>query len=110
MRPDLLYRVRRVVLFGSMLTDVPMVSDVDLAVELAPKQADGEKQRALERAQILEELEFGRTFSSFLQKLLYPRQRVLSFLKARSRVLQIVDPSDGVLKRAKKKVIFEDPA
>lgn len=107
-RADLLHRVRRVVLFGSTLTDAT-VSDVDLSVELEPKKHDPEKQRALEQAQTLAEMESGRSFSSFLQQMVCPQQRVLSFLKARSRVLQLVDPHDDVLKSAKKKVVFEDP-
>jgi predicted nucleotidyltransferase len=37
-----LYKVTRVVLFGSYLTDAPEVNDVDIALEIAPKEEDTE--------------------------------------------------------------------
>ena len=108
-RSDLLYRVGRVRLFGSMLTDATTVSDVDLVVELEPKEPDHKKHVALERPQVDAELENGRRFSNFSQQLCYPRDRVLLFLKARSRVLQLIDPHDQVLEHAKQHVVYEDP-
>src|SRR6266545_494511 len=45
-----LYRVKRVVLFGSMLTDQPLVGDVDLAVLLIPRADDTETQQVNEES------------------------------------------------------------
>jgi hypothetical protein len=40
--PYYLYKVTRVILFGSYLTDATEVSDVDVALEIAPKEEDVE--------------------------------------------------------------------
>ena len=44
-----LYCVRRVLVFGSFLTDAPKLNDVDLAIDLARRFADREVQMAKER-------------------------------------------------------------
>src|SRR5207245_320136 len=48
--PYFLAKVTRLVLFGSMLRpEVQRLSDVDLAVELSPKEADFDRSRVLNR-------------------------------------------------------------
>ncbi len=109
-RPDMLFKVSRAVLFGSMLSDKPLVGDVDLAVTLAPKEADREKHFALCQEQSREAERSGVVFSNILERLGYPEIRVRRFLKGKSRVLQLVLGTDGILKTAPQRVIYEDPA
>jgi hypothetical protein len=108
-RPDMLFKVSRAVLFGSMLSDKPLVGDVDLAVTLAPKVADREKHFALCQEQSREAERSGVCFSNILERLGYPEIRVRRFLKGKSRVLQLVLGSDGILQTAPQRVIYEDP-
>jgi hypothetical protein len=104
----MLFKVVRVVLFGSMLGEKEFVGDVDLAVTLSPKEPDGKKHVDLCREQAEEAAERGHSFSTFLETLDFSRVRVLQFLKGRSRVLQLVGGNDGILKQAAHKVIFGD--
>ena len=58
----------RVVLFGSMLNpEVRRLSDVDVAVELTPKEADYDRARALNRRRVEELPKQGRQFRNFLE-------------------------------------------
>jgi hypothetical protein len=87
--PEYVYRVESAVLFGSMLSAVDRLGDVDIAIELQPKIADKAvfqrmcvvRQRAAE--------EQGRYFSSAFDWVMWPRAEVLLFLKARSRTLSL---------------------
>lgn len=109
MRPDMLFKVSRAVLFGSMLSDKALVGDVDLAVTLAPKEHDREKHFALCQKQSREAARSGVCFSNFVEQLAYPEVRVRQFLKGKSRVLQLVLGTDGILKTAAQRVVYEDP-
>lgn len=107
--PEFLWKVKRVILFGSFLTtDKSTVSDVDLALDLTPKENDPTTRMSLEREHIQKAQQAGRRFSNFIDRLGYPQTRVRMFLKNRSHVLQLTDCSDGVLETATKKIIYED--
>lgn len=108
-RPDMLFKVSRAVLFGSMLSDKASVGDVDIAVTLAPKETDRDKHFALYEAQFNEAARNGVRFSNFVDQMAYPEVRVRQFLKGKSRVLQLVLGTDGILKTAAQRVIYEDP-
>jgi len=107
-RPDLLYRVRKALLFGSMLGDKPFVSDVDIAFQLVPKEKDPDRHFALTQEQSQQALREGRRFSNLVEELFYSEYRVRLFLKSRSRVIQLSPIDDAVLERTETKVIFED--
>jgi hypothetical protein len=104
-----LYRVTKVVLFGSFLTESSTVGDLDIAIELAPKEPDSWKHSEL----ILEHANAaalnGKRFHNFMQGLDYAAQEVRSYLKGRSRIIQLTDCRDGVLKIAKSRVLYESP-
>lgn len=101
-----LYKVEKVVLFGSFLTDAPQVGDLDLAVQLSPKEADSEKHAQLIQVRATEAASRGKQFSSFIDRLAFAYVEVRSFLKAGSRIIQLTDYTDGVLKTAETRVIF----
>ena len=71
-RPVVLAKVVEVVLFGSMLKpEVDRVSDVDLAVEIVPKESNPERARAINERRVLELELVGRSFRGFLDRELF---------------------------------------
>jgi predicted nucleotidyltransferase len=55
-----LYKVKKVVLFGSYLSDAERLGDIDLAVEIFPKETDTDKFHKLTRARSKEAIRDGR--------------------------------------------------
>jgi predicted nucleotidyltransferase len=90
--PYFLGKVAKVVLFGSMLNpEVERLSDVDVAVELAPKDADFESAR-LKNYERVEHLEAtGHRFRNFVEREGCWYWEVLGFLKGQDRVLALAD-------------------
>lgn len=83
--PSFLVMVKKVVVFGSYLTDAPRINDIDIAVELARKE-NHPMVLNKDRAQIAIDLstaaeEKGRHFSSFIDRLEWPEHEVRLFLK-----------------------------
>ena len=104
-----LYRIRKVVLFGSFLTESSTVGDLDIAIELVPKEPDSRKHSELILAHANAADLNGKRFQNFVHRLDYAAQEVRSYLKGRSRIIQLTDCRDGVLKIAKSRVLFESP-
>lgn len=102
-----LYRVRTVILFGSFLTDASCVGDLDLAVGLESKEPDRAKAVDMDLARGNDAARRGRHFSNFLERLYFAEWEVKLFLKGRSRITQMTDLKDGILKIAKTRVIYE---
>jgi hypothetical protein len=102
-----LYRVRKVVVFGSFLTESPIVGDLDIAIDLEPKEPNAKKHSDLIQDRADETARNGKRFQNFVDRLYFANQEVRSFLKARSRIVQLTDCDDGVLKIAKQKVIYK---
>jgi len=91
--PYFLGKVTRVVLFGSMLKPaVERLSDVDLAVEVASKDADFDRARV--KNYDAEELATrGHRFRNFLEQEGCWYWEVFGFLKGQSRVIALADYS-----------------
>jgi predicted nucleotidyltransferase len=90
--PYFLAKVTRLVLFGSMLKpEVVRLSDVDLAVGLAPKEVDLDlaRERNLQRAEELANQ--GRRFHNFLEWEACWYFETFQYLKGRSRVISLAD-------------------
>lgn len=104
-----LYRVSKVVLFGSFLTKSSTIGDLDVAIELVPKEPDAGKHSELVLAHGNAAVLNGRRFRNYVQVLDFAAQEVRSFLKAGSRIIQLTDCRDGVLKIAKSRVLYESP-
>jgi hypothetical protein len=104
-----LYRVRKVVVFGSFLGDAPIVGDLDLAVDLCKKEKDGPKHRELVLGRANEAVGSGKQFRNYAEALSFAEQEVIRFLKARSRILQLARCDDGVLTITGSKVVYESP-
>jgi len=104
-----LYKVRKVFVFGSYLTGAPSVGNLDLAVELGQKEPDGKKHAEMVLARANEAARNGRCFHNFVERIGFADQEVRSFLKARSRIIQLTDCDDGILKIAESRMIYEHP-
>ncbi len=87
--PVYLFRVKNVVLFGSMLSDAERLGDVDIAISLEPKVSDTNAYRAWATARRDEAEAAGRHFHTLFESGIWPRQEVLLQLKARSRSLSL---------------------
>ncbi|MBI2385180.1 MAG: nucleotidyltransferase domain-containing protein [Elusimicrobia bacterium] len=104
--PYYLYRVHRVILFGSYLTSKDRINDIDLCVSLTVKEKD--KQDRLREQRVEETLRRGKVFKSFIDRLTWPETEVLKFLKAKSRSISLHTGSDAPLTAGGSKVIYRD--
>ena len=105
-----LYRVTRVVVFGSYLTDQNKLNDVDLGVELEPKYSDRDVQRKHEQERIQQALNEGRTFRHYVAQLTWPEHETQLFLKSRSRTISLHDISDPIQMQAEYRTLFPEQA
>jgi predicted nucleotidyltransferase/predicted transcriptional regulator len=103
------YRVRKVVVFGSYLTSKDKLGDIDVAVELTPREQDQVKQQALNNARISSADSAGRRFNNIVDRLYWPQHEVGLFLKSRSRAISLHTTEDEAVFRDKFKVLYEEP-
>jgi predicted nucleotidyltransferase len=89
--PKWCFKVDKVVLFGSFMTNAPTLGDIDLAIALRPAHADREQQRIAEDNRRREADDVGRHFAHYVARLAWPEREVGMFLKGRSR-LSFHDP------------------
>ena len=101
------FRVRKVVVFGSYLTDSPRLGDIDIAVELVAREEDCQKQRALEDAHISYARSKARRFRNILAEVYWPRDEVGLFLKSRARAISLHTTEDAKIYGDKCKVLYE---
>lgn len=91
-----LMQVKRLAVFGSLLTDVPTLGDVDLGFDLADKPLTAEDRRlgfdlcdrAIEHS-YESEFEEGRSFRSYEHRLYWPEHQVKLHLRNRSGYLSL---------------------
>jgi predicted nucleotidyltransferase len=83
--------VKSAVLFGSMLSGVDRLGDVDVAIDLRPRNLDSAefRQKCDRRRHLAEDL--GRAFPSVFEWATWPQKEVVQRLKARSRSLSLHD-------------------
>jgi predicted nucleotidyltransferase len=90
-----LARVTRVIVFGSYLRpEVDRLGDVDVAVELEPKEADRQRLRRLNYRRVAQTERSGHRFSTVLDREIWWRwwrSEVFRFLKGRSRSISLHD-------------------
>ncbi len=84
--PHWCFKVTRAVVFGSYLSDVPTLGDVDVAVEFRRAHSEQTVQHVLEERCRNEAEQAGRRFSTFADRLFWPDRQIRMFLKARSRL------------------------
>jgi predicted nucleotidyltransferase len=103
--PDYLYKVVKVVLFGSYLDESRLtLSDIDIAVELERKEPDYEKHVEMNDAQVEKEC---RSYLSFLDHNYFSYNKVLKRLKNKSTGISLHGTYDSILKTGiPTKVVF----
>jgi len=106
--PAYLWRVDRVVLFGSFLDpERDPVGDVDLAISLSMKNQDSDTRMAEVREHTRAAMAGGRHLPTFISQLLWPKNEVLLYLKSRSRVLSLIDDDDDILNQTTCHTLYE---
>jgi predicted nucleotidyltransferase len=110
--PYFLIKVKKVVLFGSYLTNTPRLNDVDIAVELTWKE-DHREVLKKDKAQLAFDLAHeaekkGRTFGTIIDRLSWLEDEVKLYLKSRSRTLSIHSITDQILDQVEHKVVLSD--
>jgi hypothetical protein len=87
----LVYRIESVVVFGSYLSEVASVNDVDLSVELVRRHPvdSAFEDACAERINLA--FRQGRRFQNMTHEILWPRIEILLYLKNRSRTLSLCD-------------------
>jgi predicted nucleotidyltransferase len=103
-----LFKVRKVILFGSYLGSSDKLGDIDIAIELVPKEQDPDKHIVLTQQRAQEAINQGRSFSTLLDQLFWARNEVRRFLKSRSRSISLHETNDPILKQVEFKVIYEE--
>ncbi len=83
-RTNFLYTVARVDAFGSYLSDLPRINDLDLAIELRARLADDDAHFEACQRERDEAYRAGRRFRTVADSLSWPEERVRLFLRARS--------------------------
>ena len=106
--PYYLYRVERVTLFGSILSDQSLLGDVDVAIRLVHKEPDSTKAQELDKERRRKASAEGRRFNNDIDYIVWPKYEVFLFLKSRSRVLSLCLENEEFLKKCQTKVIYSD--
>jgi predicted nucleotidyltransferase len=102
------FRVRRALVFGSYLTDQERIDDIDIAIELAPREKDPEKRMAANEARIRAAHKAGRHFSNAINECMWPTEEVYLFLKSRSSAILLYYLDDEILQQTKTRVIYPE--
>ena len=103
------YRVRKVIVFGSYLSSRDKLGDIDIAVELTPREQNHSKQEAVNDERIFSAESAGRRFGNIVDRLYWPQYEVALFLKARSRAISLHTTDDKAVSTDKFKVLYEMP-
>lgn len=104
--PYYLFKVKRILAFGSYLSDIDRLGDVDVAIELVAKERNNDEAFRLQRQRSEQAALEGRHFSSYNYYLEWPRTEVLLYLKSRSRTLSLHSIRDRILEETRTKVLF----
>lgn len=87
-----LAKVTKVVVLGSYLqADVERLSDLDIAVQLQPKEADWDRLREVTQKRVEQLRLAGRRFSNWLEIEYWWHLEAFRFLKGRSRAISLID-------------------
>lgn len=102
-----LYKIEKVLIFGSYLGEGEKLGDIDLAIKIVPKEVDASKRQKLFTNRLIDAKNNGRHFGNIVEEVFWPQEEVLKYLKSRSRSISIHFTDDLVLKNAEYKVIYE---
>ena len=102
---EYLYSVDKMVVFGPYFEGAEKIKDIDVAVELSPKEPNPLKLEKLVRQQAEVSEAGGKKFKSFADRRAWGRNKVLSFLKGKGRAVSLYEITDDILARPHKVVM-----
>jgi len=106
-----LYRVIKVALFGSYLSEAQEMGDVDVLIYLEPKEADTDVHKNLCQERNYELMEKGKRISEetvgfFWEE--WPKKETYQYLRKRSQSLSLHSPIDeSILSKSENRIIFQ---
>ena len=103
-----LYKVIKVIVFGSYLSNIDLLTDIDIAVEIKSKINDIEERIEIEQERTHNAANEGRQFINILDRVFWPQREIFLFLKSRLRAISLHTTDDGILEKCDYKIIFED--
>jgi predicted nucleotidyltransferase len=104
---EYVYKVVKVGVFGSYLTNATVLGDLDVGITLERK-AMGNAYMELSRKRIAIAFKKGRRFSNYIEELDWPRREVLMHLSTRKKGLSMhIEGDDEVLKRVDLKIVYQ---
>lgn len=102
-----LYKVTKVVVFGSYLSDMEKINDIDISISLESKQKNEQRRRRMIEERIDNVIFYGKVFRNEGEKICWPQIEVIKFLKGRSRSIGLhID--EEIAKQSKHKIIYRD--
>lgn len=105
---EFLFKVKKVIVFGSYLSDKDKINDIDIAIELVHKEKDEKRRRKLDQEKISKARKNGRVFSNVVEEVCWPEIEVRRFLKSRSHSISLHDTHDKILEQVNYSVIYEE--
>lgn len=104
---DYFFRVTKLLVFGSYLTDCPTLGDVDLAVELEPWVAGSDRDSDAVLAYANQAEDAGRRFSSMFERLYWPTEEIHRALKGSSKAVSIHRAAEPIIATVATRVLYE---
>lgn len=102
-----LYRVSRIELFGSYITDAELVNDIDIGYQLVRKGTNKDKWREKDRQRVRIAKNAGVNFNSFIDELFHTKRIVQKYLKSRSPYISLHDiDDDGIFEIIETRQVF----
>jgi predicted nucleotidyltransferase len=102
---EFLYKVKRIAVFGSYLTDKDRINDIDIDIILKAKFSE-KKQNKKENELREQAIRNGKVFHNYIDRLFYPITYTKDFLRHRSRAFSI-HYEDQILEQTEYKIIYE---
>lgn len=95
--PKYLFRISKVVVFGPYLAKMANIKDIDVAVELDPREKDAAKMEKLVNEHASKAEAAGKKFKNHAARRNWGRTEILDYLKGRSRTIALRELDDWVM-------------
>ena len=107
---EYVYKVVKVGVFGSYLTNASVLGDLDVAIAL-DRKVTGTAFTESCRTRVEVAFKKGRRFNNFIEELDWPRREVLMHLSTRKKGLSLnIEGEDDVLSRVDLKIVYQSEA
>ena len=103
-----LFKVKQATVFGSYLSNADRIGDIDIAVEIIPKENNSDKHRILVEKRIEDVQIKGRRFKTHLEAIFWPQIEVEQFLRGRSSSISLEYVDQDELEKLNHKIIYRD--